>query len=116
MKVPILVALALATAPALAGPSLTLDLGPEADVQSLRYLCDGDRSLSVQYVNTDANSLAMMTLDGGERIFVNVIAASGARYVSGAHEWWTKGDAATLTDLTGTADALDCRADPGQGR
>jgi membrane-bound inhibitor of C-type lysozyme len=32
-------------------------------------------------------------------VFVNVMYGSGAKYVSGQYEFWTKGSDATLTDL-----------------
>lgn len=32
-------------------------------------------------------------------MLVNVIAASGAKYVGGVYEWWTKGKEGTLTNV-----------------
>ena len=45
-----------------------------------------------------------------ELIFVNVISASGARYVSGARTWWVKGDDAILTDDMSDAEPVTCAA------
>lgn len=90
-------AIAIATAAsAQATLSIPLTLGATGSVQAQSYSCEDGQAFSVQYVNAGANALALLPIDGEDRIFVNVVAASGARYVSGAHVWWTKGDTATL--------------------
>ena len=55
---------------------------------------------------------AILTLDGAERIFVGVTAGSGARYVSGPYEWWTKGADATLSELMTEGQPRSCTARP----
>ncbi len=90
--------------------SIPLGNGPMDGVESITYACGDSRSLSVQYVNTGANALAILPIDGEDRIFVNVVSASGARYVSGAHVWWIKGDMATLDNEIEDGNAWDCRA------
>ncbi|HEY9037646.1 MAG TPA: MliC family protein [Roseovarius sp.] len=103
-------AMALGTAPALAGAplSLSLEMGPKDGVRSIGYSCADGTELNVQYISSGANALAVMRLAGQDLIFVNVISGSGARYVSGAREWWTKGPEGTLRDGTSGADAVTC--------
>ncbi len=102
--------IAAAPAPALAGAtvSLPLEMGPEDTIMSVRYSCADGTELVVQYINSRANALAIMQLAGEDLIFVNVIAGSGARYVSGAREWWTKGDEGSLRNKMSGADAVTC--------
>ena len=96
--------------PAFAGASLTipLDIGTEANIITARYSCAGGAPFAVQYINAGENSLALIPVDGSERVFVATVSASGARYVSGAHEWWSKGDGATLDDTMTDDPAVDC--------
>ena len=89
--------------------SVALPLGPMDDVQTETYACGDGEVLSVQYINAGANSLAIVPIDGEDRIFVNVLSASGARYVSGADVWWSKGDTAILEN-TLEDDSRDCAA------
>lgn len=102
--------LSLAAAPAMAGAtlSLPLELGAEDNVRSVVYSCADGTELTVQYINARANALAIIPLAGEELIFVNVMSGSGARYVSGAREWWTKGDDATLRDEMSEAGPVEC--------
>jgi len=39
-----------------------------------------------------------------------VVSASGAKYVSGAHVWWTKGDTATFLNELADSAPVECRA------
>lgn len=97
----VLATVSLASLPltASAGAGVTLPLaGGDATIQSTRYSCDGADPFAVQYVNVGPNSLALLTLDKQDIVFVNVISGSGARYAAGSMEWWTKGEAATFTD------------------
>lgn len=90
--------------------SIPLKIGELDNVTTYVYSCDNGESIAVQYVNSGPNALAIMPIDSEERIFVNVVSGSGARYASGADVWWTKGDTATLeNELTG-GDALSCQA------
>lgn len=103
-------ALIAAAAPATGEASfaLSLDIGGQDTVRAVRYSCADGTELNVQYINAGANALAIMPLGGEELIFVNVVAASGARYVNGTREWWTKGDDASLRDTASDADAVEC--------
>lgn len=91
--------------------SIPLRSGATDSVQSQTYTCGGGEVLSVQYVNAGPNSLALLSIEGEERIFVNVVAASGARYVSGAHVWWTKGETATLENRMEEGSIVECAAE-----
>ncbi|WP_411957758.1 MliC family protein [Paracoccus homiensis] len=96
----IALSLCISAMPVHAGIGLSIPLDPTAQVTSATYGCDGGDPFTVQFINDQDNNLALLPVDGSSRIFVNVIAASGARYVSGAYEWRIKGDQATLTPLT----------------
>lgn len=98
------------TAAAEVALSIPLDLGRTGSIHATSYTCGDADELSVQYVNTDANTLAIVPINGDERIFVNVVSGSGARYVSGAHVWWTKGDTATLESTLEEGSAMECQA------
>lgn len=76
--------------------SLPLEIAPADGVNSVSYVCEEDESFSALYVNSGVNSLALLTVDGEERVFVNVVSGSGSRYVSGQYVWWTKGSNASL--------------------
>lgn len=90
--------------------SIPLKSGTADSVQSLTYACESGESFAVQYVNAGANALAIFPIDGEERIFVNVVSASGAKYASGAYVWWTKGDTATLENETEEGSIVDCHS------
>ncbi|MFX0547086.1 MliC family protein [Roseovarius sp. S1116L3] len=92
------------------GLSLPLTLGPDGSVNSVAYSCGDGTDLVVQYVNAGSNNLALIPLKGETRIFVGVISGSGARYVSGASEWWTKGDEARMSDEMSDAKPITCTA------
>lgn len=102
----------LLAGPALAQVAVTLPLEKGGNVESVSYSCgtDGSTEFTVQYVNAGPNSLAIIPVGDADRIFVNVIAASGARYVAGEYEWWVKGDDATLSNQMDQANARACKA------
>ncbi len=81
-----------------------------ATLTTAAYSCNGGEPFQVRYLNAGPNSLALIPIDGEERIFVNVISGSGARYVAAQYEWWSKGDSATLTNLMEEGSAQDCVA------
>jgi membrane-bound inhibitor of C-type lysozyme len=121
LAAPALTAPALATpalaAPALAGANLSVPLAPGAEntIILTSYSCDGGTPFEVQYINAGENNLALIPVEGVERIFVLTVSGSGARYVSGSQEWWSKGEAAMLDDTMTDAPAQDCReAGPAQ--
>jgi len=98
-----LIAPAFAAEPAM---QVVIPLAGNAQQDVKTYHCDGiDEPLTVQYINADPTYLAFVPIDGQRLIFVNVIAASGARYASGQYVWWTKGASADLYDETKGEDA-----------
>lgn len=107
-----LTACALAV-PAMAQDSITLPL-QGATLETLSYSCDGGMPFEVKYLNAGPNSLAILPVDGAERIFVNVISGSGARYASGQYIWWSKGNTATLENQMEEGSLQDCVADATQ--
>lgn len=97
-------ALALLPLPALAleaTSQIVLTFPGSSETNVVSYHCEGvETPISVSYVNANPTFIAFVPVAGETMLFVNVIAASGARYVSGQYEWWTKGADATLTDAT----------------
>lgn len=93
-----------ASAPALAVESsmqIVLELSGNAQRDVISYECEGTpEPLTVEYVNAAPTFLAFVPVNGEKLLFVNVLAASGARYASGNYEWSTNGSEATLIDLT----------------
>lgn len=65
----------------------------------VQYQCEGLEPFGVDFINAQPNFLAIVPIGEQKLVFVNVIAASGAKYVAGQYEFWTKGSDATLTDL-----------------
>lgn len=105
-----LLALALllpAASPALADVTFSTGLGVtgDAEIKTVKYDCDHHDPITVQYLNAAPNFLALVPVTEGILAFVNVISGSGAKYVAGKYEWWTKGNDATLHDVTEGLDA-----------
>lgn len=101
-----------------AGPevqtSITLGTGP-ADTSTVHYDCGQAGTRDVTYVNAPPNALALLAVEDGTRLFTTTISASGARYISGPFEWWSKGGEATLRNLTAGAESvplMTCKAIP----
>lgn len=109
MKILPLSALSLiATTAAGADLTLNLPLDPEAGVTAVRYACADGTEVAVRYVNSGADALALIALPEGARLFVGVIAASGARYVAGPYEWWSRGEEARFSDARAGVDGQIC--------
>ena len=85
----------------------SLNLSLTGDVQTItaNYDCGTDAPLTVTYLNADPNFLVIVPVKGEDLIFVNTIAASGAKYEAGQYIWWNKGADATLNDVTEGLDA-----------
>ncbi len=93
----------------------TLALTGPAETSVVRYDCGSASTLAVTYVNVEPNAIALIPVDDDTRLFVTTLSASGARYVSGPFEWWSKGEEATLRNLATSAEApplLTCKALP----
>ena len=78
---------------------VVLNLNGSFERNIVHYQCEGLEPLAVDFVNAEPNFLAIVPIGGKKLVFVNVMAASGAKYVAGQYEFWTKGTDATLTDL-----------------
>ena len=80
---------------------LVIPLPEGTTVQRLKasYACTAGGAMTVDYVNADGISLALLPVEGKPMVFANVLAASGARYAAGPYVWWEKGGSATLQDL-----------------
>jgi len=109
MKRTLIAAAALAgISPALAAVDLNVGINLTGDVQIVTavYGCGEDAEpLTVKYINAAPNFFAIMPIDGEDVVFVNVVSASGAKYVSGVWEWWNKGSDGTLHNVTEGLDA-----------
>ncbi|WP_324754182.1 MliC family protein [Roseovarius sp. Pro17] len=113
MRISLLALALFATAGAAAAEanlSIPLKSGTMDSVESATYTCGDGEPFSVQYVNAGANALAIFPIDGEDRIFVNVVSASGAKYASGAHVWWTKSNTATLENEMEEGSIQECQS------
>jgi membrane-bound inhibitor of C-type lysozyme len=96
---------------------LTVPQIQTATTNTLRYACRGGNTLTVQYMNTkNKQSFALLSVDGRKMLFVNVLAASGAKYVGDHYTWWTKGPEGSLTDETADPKAPPMLAECKTGR
>ena len=104
-----LAVLLLTTVGALADP-LTLDLPGTPERMRFAYECSDGVRREVDYVNLPDNDLALVEAGPSRRLFVGVIAASGAKYAAGSQVWWSKGAEASLLDVTkGDAPIAECQ-------
>ena len=100
--------LLLGASPALAAVDLNVGINLSGDVQIVTavYGCGEQMEpLPVKYINAQPNFLAIVPIEGEDVVMVNVISASGAKYVSGVWEWWNKGNEGTLHNVTEGLDA-----------
>lgn len=105
---PIAIAAALSASPALSAVDLNVGINLSGDVQIVTsiYGCgEGADLLTVKYINAAPNFFAIVPIEGEDVVMVNVITASGAKYVSGMWEWWSKGSDASLHNVTEGLDA-----------
>lgn len=103
-----LVPLLFVASPALAAVDLSVGINLTGDVQIVTavYGCgEGTEPLTVKYINAQPNFFAIVPIEGEDVVMVNVISASGAKYVSGVWEWWNKGNEGTLHNVTEGLDA-----------
>jgi membrane-bound inhibitor of C-type lysozyme len=94
--------------PALAAVDLDvgITLSGDVQIQTAVYGCgDAVPSLTVRYINAAPNFFAIVPIEGVDYVFVNVISASGAKYVAGEYEWWNKGADASLHNVAEGLDA-----------
>jgi membrane-bound inhibitor of C-type lysozyme len=108
LKPIVLAPLLLAASPSLAAVDLNVGINLSGDVQIVTtvYGCgEGTAPLTIKYINAAPNFFAIVPIEGEDVVFVNVISASGAKYVSGEYEWWNKGADASLHNVTEGLDA-----------
>ena len=107
--------LAAALLPCIAGSAsaaeVTLDLPGALDRQSVSYACGDGSAPKVTYYNLPNQSLAVVEIEAGKpRVYVSVLAASGAKYVSGPYVFWTRGSRADMLDeRKADAPAVTCK-------
>ena len=110
-QIPLAALAALLASPALADASIITGLAVDGDaeVKAVKYDCEHHDPIVVQYLNAAPNFLAIVPIEqesaSNRLVFVNVLSGSGAKYVAGKYEWWTKGNDATLHDVTEGLDA-----------
>ena len=100
--------LLLAATPAFAAVDLNVGINLSGDVQIITavYSCgENTEPLTVKYINAQPNFFAIVPIEGDDVVMVNVLSASGAKYVAGIWEWWNKGSDGTLHNLTEGMDA-----------
>jgi membrane-bound inhibitor of C-type lysozyme len=87
-----------------AADSATILLRSETKIDRVHanYDCGPAGSLNVTYVNADPNFLAIVPVPKQLQplVFTSVLSGSGTRYASGKYVWWTKGNSASLYDIT----------------
>ena len=87
---------------------VVLSLAGDFQRTTHQYQCEGLEPFSVEFINAEPNFLAIVPVGPRRMVFVNVISASGAKYVAGQFEFWTKGSEATLTDLQADPQSVTC--------
>lgn len=87
---------------------VVLSLTGDFQKTSVEYQCEGIEPFTVEFINAEPNFLAIVPVGPRKMVFVNVMTASGAKYVAGQFELWTKGTDATLTDLQATPQSIEC--------
>lgn len=69
---------------------------------SAKYQCKNGYAVSVTYLNNDSNSVVILDMpDKQKMLLVDVVSASGSKYVGGEIEWWVNGWAALLSRFFG---------------
>ncbi|UDM51578.1 MliC family protein [Cupriavidus sp. MP-37] len=115
-RIAVLLAALCASATAQAARAPGIDGVRFPEVRTTRYQCDGGKTLAVRYFNSPDNQAAVFRIDGKPVLAVSTVSASGARYVGGRYEWWTKGESGTLRDLmqpeTAAPALANCHAGP----
>lgn len=87
---------------------VVLSLSGDFQKTMLQYQCEGLDPFTVEFINADPNFLAIVPVGPRKLVFVNVMAADGAKYVAGQYEFWTRGADATLSDLQADPQSVEC--------
>jgi membrane-bound inhibitor of C-type lysozyme len=76
------------------------------------YTCADGKTFKVLYWNTsNRQSFALVPVKGETLLFVNTLAASGAKYQAANYTWWAKGAQANLYDAMAGENAPPLLAD-----
>ncbi|WP_175719754.1 MliC family protein [Burkholderia anthina] len=73
----------------------------DADARQIAvYQCANQKQpVRVSYWHAgNAQSFALVPVNGQQLLFVDTVSASGVRYQAGRYTWWTKGKEGTLRD------------------
>lgn len=121
-----MVGIVLAAATAWAS-DLTLHLNGSDPMtpHTVRFECDAvgtqmglpAGTFSVQYINGNGNSLAVVPVGGKTLIFANIVDGSnGSRYMAGIYTWWDAGDRGTTfsSNMIGGNKQASCHQVKGQ--
>lgn len=84
---------------AAAAADLTIPLSGPISQKKVQFQCDEHAKtlglpagqFSVEYLNGDGNSLAVLPINGHSLIFSGVSSADGSRYAAGGFIWWDVG-------------------------
>ena len=87
---------------------VVLSLSGNFERNTIQYQCEGLEPFAVDFINASPNFIALVPIGPQRLVFVNVMSASGAKYVAGQFEFWTKGSEATLTDLEADPQSVSC--------
>ncbi|GAB6848902.1 hypothetical protein JCM10599A_27060 [Paraburkholderia kururiensis] len=103
--------LTAASGNAVAGPLNIGEIQTQAR-HTFRYTCSSGRTFKVSYLSAaNGQSFAVLPVNGRAMLFVNTLAASGAKYQADRYTWWTKGRRADLYDATAGENAPPILAD-----
>lgn len=106
-----LIVSACAASSSVAATSVSINIElDDAGLTAVDYQCSANNRLSILYVTSENDILALVPIDGEPRVFVNAVSGSGARYVAGQYEWWSKGTVGGLRDVMSDEVLLDCEA------
>ena len=87
---------------------VVLSLSGDFERNTVHYQCEGLEPFTVDFINAAPNFIALVPVGPQKLVFVNVMSADGAKYVSGQFEFWTRGAEATLTDLQADPPSVQC--------
>ncbi|MBB3772356.1 membrane-bound inhibitor of C-type lysozyme [Angulomicrobium tetraedrale] len=102
VAMPVLVALLAGAGAARAADRIVIALPKGSSVVTTKvgYTCDKVKNVAATYINAPPTALATIAFDHEFVVMANVLAGSGAKYAGDRFVWWTKGNSASLYDLT----------------
>ncbi len=102
--------LRLSSMPSGAEVSIKVPNAEKVDRRTVVYRC-GEESVTADYIEAGSVSLAVLAIGKEFVVASNVVSGSGARYAGDRYIWWTKGEEASLLDVTkgSEAQAVPCK-------